>query len=812
MGPVIFLGTFDTLTASYIYSRDGVTWSVGAFPPANNYAGMAYGGSSPLWVVMTRSQDIVTSPDGITWTQHAGVMPAAGAWTDVAWSPTLGLFAAIETTGSGHQVATSPDGLTWTLRTTPAGAFTLPTIIWSARLGLFIVGIAGGLSTNAVFTSPDGITWTLRTTAGTANSGTMRDFGAGFDVFGLIIGSTTYESSPDGIAWTAQVTGTLPSSGNTNGACYRLGSAPEAFCLTGNNVLAKTTAVDFATAGWSLVTASPAVPGFTGISYCVAYSEALGMAAISGGGLGNTQIVTALPGPTLALYNPTNAVGGRLVYFKAAAPLFPVPNVVGEPLATGEADIIAAGLTVGTVTDASSGIVPVGDIISTNPVAGTMVAFGSAVDIVKSIGPPNTVPDVIGFVLAAGEADIVAAGLTVGVVTSAFSGSVPIGDIITISPIAGSIVSPGSPVDIVESAGPGIVVPDLSGLTQADASSAITAATLVLGPVTSAFSNTVPAGLVFAQSPVAGARVAPGSAVGFTVSLGPQTVAVPDVVGLTAAAAESALALAHLISGAITGVLDPSIPIGSVATQSPAAGTLVLVGSPVDIGISFVVPEFDVDATVISQYANSPRILELVEDFWQYFDPAINIQNFYLTVWNIDTAAGFGLDIWGIILGVSRVIPIPGTSGTFGFETADVPPDWENFGDPSVPGAGGPFFSGQVTGNSYKLEDAPYRTLLLTKALANICATTAVALNALITNLFPGRGRCYTLDRGAMQMSYVFEFPLTTIEFAILAYSGVLAHPAGVGFNIVVIDAHYFGFEEAGPPLEPWNFGTFFNG
>jgi hypothetical protein len=232
----------------------------------------------------------------------------------------------------------------------------------------------------------------------------------------------------------------------------------------------------------------------------------------------------------------------------------------------------------------------------------------------------------------------------------------------------------------------------------------------------------------------------------------------------------------------------------------------------VALGISFIAPEFNVDATVISQYANSPTLLALVANFAQYFDPAADLQAFYLDVWNIDTAMGFGLDIWGVILQVSRVIPIPGNSDVFGFTTSDVPPDWDTFGNDSILGIGGPFSGGQLTGNSYKLQDAAYRTLLLTKALANICATTAPALNALITNLFPGRGRCYTQDTGAMTMSYVFEFTLTTIEFAILAYSGVLAHPAGVGINVNVIATNYFGFQEAGPGVEPFNYGTFFNG
>jgi len=288
-------------------------------------------------------------------------------------------------------------------------------------------------------------------------------------------------------------------------------------------------------------------------------------------------------------------------------------------------------------------------------------------------------------------------------------------------------------------------------------------------------------------------------------------VTVPSVVGLDLADATAALTSAGLVVGTLTPVTDPATAVGNVSTQSPIAGAQALSGSAVNLSISYIVPEFDIDATLISQYANSPTIVTLVENFGQYFDPAANLQDFYLTVWNIDTAVGFGLDIWGRILGVSRVIQIPGTSGAFGFENSDTPPDWQDFGNTTIPAAGGPFYSGQVSGDSYKLNDDPYRTLLLTKALANICATTAPALNALISNLFPGRGVCYTVDRGGMQMTYVFLFTLSTVEYAILADSGVLPHPAGVGFNIIVIDTEFFGFKEAAPQVNPFGSGVFYN-
>ncbi|MBM6441851.1 hypothetical protein JNW93_14655, partial [Lacticaseibacillus rhamnosus] len=56
------------------------------------------------------------------------------------------------------------------------------------------------------------------------------------------------------------------------------------------------------------------------------------------------------------------------------------------------------------------------------------------------------------------------------------------------------------------------------------------------------------------------------------------------------------------------------------------------------------------------------------------------------------------------------------------------------------------------------------------------------------------------------------NFALTAIELAILEFSGVLAHPAGVGVSINIVPENLFGFFESGALAEPFNFGTFYNG
>ena len=67
-----------------------------------------------------------------------------------------------------------------------------------------------------------------------------------------------------------------------------------------------------------------------------------------------------------------------------------VPDVVGQPQNDAEAAIEAAGLTVGTITQQHSNSVPAGSVISQDPVGGTQVAPGSAVDLVVSLGAAPT--------------------------------------------------------------------------------------------------------------------------------------------------------------------------------------------------------------------------------------------------------------------------------------------------------------------------------------------------------------------------------------------------------------------------------------
>lgn len=132
-----------------------------------------------------------------------------------------------------------------------------------------------------------------------------------------------------------------------------------------------------------------------------------------------------------------------------------------------------------------------------------------------------------------------------------------------------------------------VSIPDVVGQPEADASSAITGAGLVVAS-TEAPNDAVPAGNVVSQDPAAATMVAPGSTVNIVVSTGPDapaTVPVPDVVGQSAEDAQSTLEGAGFTVSA-TEQPSPDVEAGLVISTNPAGGTEVAPGTEVAIVVS----------------------------------------------------------------------------------------------------------------------------------------------------------------------------------------------------------------------------------
>lgn len=188
---------------------------------------------------------------------------------------------------------------------------------------------------------------------------------------------------------------------------------------------------------------------------------------------------------------------------------------------------------------------------------------------------------------------------------------------------------------------------------------------------------------------------------------------------------------------------------------------------------------FDPLSTVISQYQASPTLMQLIANMAEYVDPSANLDAFYSDMWNVQTATGYGLDVWGRIVGVTRVVNVPGSVPYLGFDQALPGVLPFNFGI---------FYSGSAPATTnYQLTDVAFRTLILAKALANICNGSIPAMNQILINLFSGKGygNVYVTDGLNMTMTIVFTNTPSAVDLAIISQSGVFPRPAGVALTVV---------------------------
>ena len=212
-----------------------------------------------------------------------------------------------------------------------------------------------------------------------------------------------------------------------------------------------------------------------------------------------------------------------------------------------------------------------------------------------------------------------------------------------------------------------------------------------------------------------------------------------------------------------------------------------------------IISDIDALEPVLSQYAASPRILGLLVRKAALLDPGKDLMVWYDGIFNPKTAEGVGLDIWGRIVGIGRMLWMSNTE-FFGFAYQNL----ENFDQ-------APFWNESLAQGQFRLTDEAYRFLIFYKAMANIGEGTMQAVNAMLNALFEaehGPANSYVLEVGTMEIRAVFNFYLSGYEQALLAQYGLLDRPAGVGFSWYQHDpAEMFGF--AGQDLQNFDNGVF---
>jgi hypothetical protein len=165
----------------------------------NAIKAIAYSSSLTLFAAVASSGEILTSPDGITWTQR--VSPEKNKWNGIAFGN--GVFVAVASTGT-HRVMTSSDGITWILRNA-SQANSWNAVAYNAGAGSPVFCAVASDGTNRVMTSPDGITWTNRTASTNNDYKAICANSAGrfVAIADQVAGASRSMTSTDGTTWTS---------------------------------------------------------------------------------------------------------------------------------------------------------------------------------------------------------------------------------------------------------------------------------------------------------------------------------------------------------------------------------------------------------------------------------------------------------------------------------------------------------------------------------------------------------------------------------------------------------------------------------
>lgn len=253
-----------------------------------------------------------------------------------------------------------------------------------------------------------------------------------------------------------------------------------------------------------------------------------------------------------------------------------VPTVTGATSDGAFARLASSGLAVGETAERPA-FAPPGSVVDQDPEGGSYVEPGTAIDLVLA-ATEVPIPDLIGLTLGAARDRLSSVRLEVGEVSSVPSEDAAPGTIVSQSPAAGKAAIVGSSVAVEFASRPVREVPDLSGMTVAEAKDALAEVELELGRTDQQPSEAEP-GRIVGQRPAAGSVVEKETAVNVVVAKARirRAAPVPDVVGLPLGEAEKALRAADFV-GRVSGTRpfadgESRRIFGSVVDQDPRSGT-----------------------------------------------------------------------------------------------------------------------------------------------------------------------------------------------------------------------------------------------
>jgi serine/threonine-protein kinase len=202
------------------------------------------------------------------------------------------------------------------------------------------------------------------------------------------------------------------------------------------------------------------------------------------------------------------------------------------------------------------------------------------------VGKKVTVPAVSGLTAAAAQAKLKPLNLALSIGGQQFSETIPSGHIISTNPQAGTDVRDGSTIAAIVSKGlERYAIPQVAGMSVADATAAITDSSLTVGGQTTAYDEKIAKGKVIGTNPPANQKLKRDQQVTLIVSKGPAPVPVPNLVGRSLSSAEKSLTNIGL-EYSVSREYSKSVPTGHVISTDPKAGEKANRGDSVSLVVS----------------------------------------------------------------------------------------------------------------------------------------------------------------------------------------------------------------------------------
>lgn len=195
------------------------------------------------------------------------------------------------------------------------------------------------------------------------------------------------------------------------------------------------------------------------------------------------------------------------------------------------------------------------------------------------------VPDVTGLSYKQAAAALLKRGLKVKKEED-YSDKVKTGFVISQNPAPDAEVKKGATVYLTVSKGSELIkVPNLIGQSLSQANLTLERLKLNVRNISRDYSDTIAEDLIILQRPVAGAKVKKGSFVDLVLSKGPHPIKVPDLIGKTAAEAQSILASRGLTMRR-QDEFNEQMEAGRIIRQDPSAGVSAVRGEAVTVIVS----------------------------------------------------------------------------------------------------------------------------------------------------------------------------------------------------------------------------------